>query len=751
MKLNYLGPSINYITTETDYNMASQNNYLDNKMTIDYFTPSSSKEDVNNFKNSSQTLLAMENSLNNFLHNLKKSSPKPYPKKSYFNLNYGPANTLRANNNITSFRNTDLSVSSSSFYDNKTFLPYYKNSFQNKIKNYENIFNSKIGYKNEMANYNLMTNNANSKYKNFNLDNTYTIDHHNNKSTEFIKINSDIQKEIYNNNSRSIKRNIIFDKKLYMNPININNNDPILIQNNEISISSKNLKGNQENSISNDNFHTPNVTKKENKIQNIQSNNITYSKENESKIFNNENLVVVKGNEILTIYPNNKEIQKEENKNILIQENKLSEVNDENMKAQLKNELDNQILQLKNQNEEKLNQIIKEKNCAVQDLVDENIKIKEEFEKLKSQVKNNDDKNINSIPDNSDEKKKYILEIVKENKDIKSQLTILKSLKNTAVAENKKFKEMSTNLKKENEELKKKKDEYKKQNDILNNELVILKKLQNNQKNKTKKICNDNKSVNSEKGKRQLNVESQKENFTILNTNNKIMNDDDILNNLKSENFLLKEETKKLTEKNLENENKIKELEDKIKNLSTDLTKYVSEVKTYKKQIEELKNKNNKNLNKSKIDEKENDRVKKLFTTKSLSSFEKTKKNNNINSSQYFDFIDLKKQNKKYEIENALLKQRIELIDNKNQSISNSQKAVEDMKKNNATLINNNKEIKSKNEQLRSIVNIVCQLMKIKPEEMKSSDLYFNLKVMIEDFERKEKNRNLGNKSKNKK
>ena len=229
------------------------------------------------------------------------------------------------------------------------------------------------------------------------------------------------------------------------------------------------------------------------------------------------------------------------------------------------------------------------------------------------------------------------------------------------------------------------------------------------------------------------------------------MNDDDILNNLKSENFLLKEETKTLTEKNLENENKIKELEDKIKNLSTDLTKYVSQVKTYKKQIEELKNKNNKNLNKSKIDEKENDGVKKLFTTKSLSSFEKTKKNNNINSSQYFDFIDLKKQNKKYEIENALLKQRIELIDNKNQSISNSQKAVEDMKKNNATLINNNKEIKSKNEQLRSIVNIVCQLMKIKPEEMKSSDLYFNLKVMIEDYERKEKNRNLGNKSKNKK
>ena len=191
-----------------------------------------------------------------------------------------------------------------------------------------------------------------------------------------------------------------------------------------------------------------------------------------------------------------------------------------------------------------------------------------------------------------------------DNKNIKGQLTILKSQKTNLYKDYSKYKDIAESLKKENDKLTKEKDEFKKQRDILNNEIKILKinnnsigyhnskktfsktisrqKLLTVQSNKSNNKINQNKRIKRSEDKKYSTIENESKPNNLYITVNK---EHSILQFSNKNNIIVNNDTFSFMGNGNENfENKIKEIISNVDIESID----INDLKNKFKEIEIL-------------------------------------------------------------------------------------------------------------------------------------------------------------------
>jgi hypothetical protein len=292
-----------------------------------------------------------------------------------------------------------------------------------------------------------------------------------------------------------------------------------------------------------------------------------------------------------------------------------------------------------------------EKNKILDKLIFENNMLKEKIANkgnerhlLNSEPKNNKDWDTHKLQQRIKELESKLLDY----KNIKSQITILKSQRTNLYKDYYKYKELAESLKSENEKLLKEKDEYKKQRDILNNEVQILKLNINNghHKNNITKaysrqrlLTSQTERADDDKGKGKYKNNTEK--FNTINV--PIFNDKD---NLLDPNFFFNQNINKFNVTIIvKNDNfsilrnsdiddtetkdigKLKEME-KIINQKNEI------ISNYKEKIQCLE--------KEKKDDKEIKKNEKLKKKKSNNNIKAEDKNNpeKINNSKYLDEIN---------------------------------------------------------------------------------------------------------------
>ena len=408
----------------------------------------------------------------------------------------------------------------------------------------------------------------------------------------------------------------------------------------------------------------------------------------------------------------------------------------------------------------------KEKNKLLEKFMFEN-------NSLKEKVKNNE----NEIQRLNTEKKNYMEYIgwdankyqqkiqeleskLVDNKNIKGQLTILKSQKTNLYKDYSKYKDIAESLKKENDKLTKEKDDFKKQRDILNNEIKILKINNNNigyhnnktgfsktisrqklltvQSKKSNNKLNPNKRIKRSEDKKYNTIENESKSNNLYITVNK---EHSILQFTNKSNIIVNNDTFSFMGNKNENfENNIKDVISNVDIESTDINELKNKFKEIEKiilererekekyKIESL-NKENKDYGK-KID-KSKSKKKKINVIKTEEN--KNSKANNANVKKYLDEInELKNNIRKLEIEKNSLKSKIE-NENKKNNNNNLQKQIDDLKKQVSHCNNQIKTLKSKSNEFDEFFLMTKSFIKmIKPSNDKEKDLYFKLKNHIE-------------------
>ena len=379
-----------------------------------------------------------------------------------------------------------------------------------------------------------------------------------------------------------------------------------------------------------------------------------------------------------------------------------------------------------------------EKNKILDKLIFENNMLKEKIANkgserhlLKSEPKNNKEWDTNKYQQRIKELESKLL----DSKNIKSQITILKSQRTNLYKDYYKYKELAESLKTENEKLLKEKDEYKKQRDILNNEVQILKLniYPGHHKNNMSKtysrqrlLTTQSERANDDKGKGKYKKNSEQ--FNTINEpfdNNKAnlidkmfsFNKFDVSIIVKNDNFSILRNSD-IDDTETKDTDKLKEME-KIINEKNKI------ISNYKEKLESLETKKNEKLNKN----KSNNNVK-----------TEDNKNNNtekINNSKYLDEInELRNNIKKLENEKSLLKNKIDIIENK-KSNNNMQKQIADLKKQINYSNNQVKIFKTKANEFDELFLMIKSFIKMtKPSNDKEKDLYYKLKNYIEHLDK---------------
>ena len=209
------------------------------------------------------------------------------------------------------------------------------------------------------------------------------------------------------------------------------------------------------------------------------------------------------------------EIELNNNKNKEIKE--LKDKYEEKMKEEIENK-DIEIIQLKLDKKKLLNQInqqhikikdesmnsnnennkidlikeLEEKNNEIKVLKQKNFEYKKKLDiknSSKNLIKINNSEENSNKENNLNEQKKDIKEILLDNKNLRSELNILKSQKNNFMKQYFKYKEIAENLITDNKQLAKERDGYKKKKAELNNEIEIIK--MNNDRMNNIKIKNN--------------------------------------------------------------------------------------------------------------------------------------------------------------------------------------------------------------------------------------------------------------------
>jgi len=417
----------------------------------------------------------------------------------------------------------------------------------------------------------------------------------------------------------------------------------------------------------------------------------------------------------------------------------------------------------------------KEKNNILEKFMKEN-------NSLKEKVKNNE----NEIQRLNTEKKNYMEYIgwdankyqqkiqeleskLVDNKNIKGQLTILKSQKTNLYKDYSKYKDIAESLKKENDKLTKEKDEFKKQRDILNNEIKILKinsnsigyhnnkntfsktisrqKLLTVQSNKSNSKINQNKRIKRSEDKKYNTIENESKSNNLYITVNK---EHSILQFSTKNNIKVNNDNFSLMGNGNENfENKIKdiisnvdiesidinELKNKFKEIEIAILEREREREKEKYKLESLNKENKENA--KKID-KSKSKKKKISVIKIEEN--KNNKTNNANVKKYLDEInELKNNLRKLEIEKNSLKSKIE-NENKKNNNGNLQKQIDELKKQVYHSNNQIKSLKSKSNEFDEFFLMTKSFIKmIKPSDDKEKDLYFKLKNHIEFLDKEKK------------
>ena len=429
----------------------------------------------------------------------------------------------------------------------------------------------------------------------------------------------------------------------------------------------------------------------------------------------------------------------------------------------------------------------KEKDKILEKLLFENNALKDKIIDKENEIKQlTIDKNNYNGWDSSkyQQKIKELESKLKDNKNIKGQLNILKSQKTNLYKDFSKYKEISENLKKENEKLMKEKDDFKKQRDKLNNEIKILKI---NSANNTHANTNNNTTTNNiSKGiskqklltiqteknydKKKKKIEKRKkteekkpntlncaesESLSVTNTVSKDPSIITINTNTNNTNCININKINVITKITNFTFNGIKnKMEDKdnivLTNISPkcnnynkniEMKKIISdkdvEIFSYKEKIESLE-KELKEIKDSKKNEKPKSK-KKQNIKKEESNARLINNTEKLNIKKYTDeIIELKNNVKKLENEKNSLKSKLE--NNEKKKNEQIQKQIEDYKKQINNYNNQIKALKSKNSEFEELFTIAKSFIKIiKPSNEKETDLYFKLKNHI-DFLEKEKN-----------
>ena len=366
---------------------------------------------------------------------------------------------------------------------------------------------------------------------------------------------------------------------------------------------------------------------------------------------------------------------------------------------------------------------------------------------------------------------------IKDNKNIKGQLNILKSQKSNLYKDYYKYKDISETLKKENEKLLKEKDEYKKQRDKLNNEIKILKLNTNRNNNisnsktniskttsKSKLLTENNSNTINNKIKKNKKKNIDKKCHTLENESitNSVSKDPSVMTNntnnnykainivkndnfsfLGSSNYNINNNSKNDNDKNIMNNININNsrnilLEKIISNKDKEISNFKEQIKALNNELKDFKElKDNKEVKR-----RERSKSKKIKTDNNDNNNSKIY-NEEKNNKKYVDEInELKNNIKKLENEKTSLKKKIENIENKKNNNEQLQKQIEDLKKQINYSNNQIKSLRSKNAELDEFFSTTKSFIKIiKPSNEKETNLYYKLKNHI-DFLEKEKMQN---------
>ena len=389
-----------------------------------------------------------------------------------------------------------------------------------------------------------------------------------------------------------------------------------------------------------------------------------------------------------------------------------------------------------------------EKNKILDKLIFENNMLKEKIANkgnerhlLNSEPKNNKDWDTHKLQ----QRIKELESKLSDSKNIKSQITILKSQRTNLYKDYYKYKELAESLKSENEKLLKEKDEYKKQRDILNNEVQILKLNINpgHHKNNIAKaysrqrlLTTQSERSGDDKGKGKyknntekfstinLPIDSNKDNLIDPNFFfNQNINKFNVTIIVKNDNFSILRNSN-IDDSEIKDTGKLKEME-KVINEKDQI------ISNYKEKIQYLEN--------EKKDDKEIKKNEKLKKKKSNNNVKTDDKNNpeKINNSKYLDEInELRNNIKKLENEKTLLKNKIDIIENKKIN-NNMQKQIADLKKQINYSNNQVKTFKTKANEFDELFLMIKSFIKmIKPSNDKEKDLYYKLKNYIEHLDK---------------
>ena len=425
---------------------------------------------------------------------------------------------------------------------------------------------------------------------------------------------------------------------------------------------------------------------------------------------------------------NNKD-KNNENRNI--SKNKIKERNNNISSKNIKNNN-------KNNNEEKakiLDKLIFENNMLKEKIANKG----SERHLLNSEPKNNKDWDVHKYQQRIKELESKLL----DSKNIKSQITILKSQRTNLYKDYYKYKEIAETLKSENEKLLKEKDEYKKQRDILNNEVQILKLNinsghHNNRNNitktysKQKLLTSQSERVNDDKVKGKYKKNTEKKFNTI---NEPILNNKDYFNQninkfifsiiVKNDNFSILGNNE-IQNAEIKDNNKFKEMEKEINQKNQIISNYKEKIENLEKDKKEDK------------DVKKNEKLKKKKSNNSVKTEDNKNNTEKINNSKYLDEInELRNNIKKLENEKSLLKNKIDIIENKKNN-NNMQKQIADLKKQINYSNNQIKSFKSKANEFDELFLMIKSFIKMtKPSSNdKEKDLYYKLKNYIEHLEK---------------
>ena len=418
----------------------------------------------------------------------------------------------------------------------------------------------------------------------------------------------------------------------------------------------------------------------------------------------------------------------------------------------------------------------KEKNKIFEKFIKENNSLKEKIKNNENEIQrlNTEKKNyMEYIGWDASKYQQKIQELeskLVDNKNIKGQLTILKSQKTNLYKDYSKYKDIAESLKKENDRITKEKDEFKKQRDILNNEIKILKinnnsigyhnnkntfsktisrqKLLTVQTNKSNSKINKNKRIKRSEDKKYNTIENESKSNNLYITVNK---EHSILQFNNKNNIIITNDMFSFLGNWSENvEGKIKDIISNVDIESIDPNELKNKFKEIQKIILEREKEREKEKEKYKLESlnKENkDNAKKIEKSKSKKkkiNVVKTEENKsskgNSNVKKYLDEInELKNNVRKLEIEKNSLKSKID-NDNKKSNNSNLQKQIDDLKKQVTHTNNQIKTLKSKSNEFDEFFLMTKSFIKmIKPSDDKEKDLYFKLKNHIEFLDKEKK------------